>query len=137
MMSRLTSRPSPVFFHHVHDCAPNASANPTGRRPQRRDVLIRQSARRAPPQGLCLPPLLLQRSRIPQSSSAPVRVPHGRTTRIHTTSSTSLVAAYDMGAPPALLKLIYEDLAPTLRPINRQGEDITEANWTTRLGERK
>ncbi|KAJ7769527.1 hypothetical protein B0H16DRAFT_1882000 [Mycena metata] len=48
-----------------------------------------------------------------------------------------LVAAYDMGAPPALLKLIYEDLAPTLRPINRQGEDITEANWTTRLGERK
>jgi hypothetical protein len=51
--------------------------------------------------------------------------------------STSLVAAYDMGAPPALLKLIYEDLAPTLRPIDRQGEDITEANWTTRLGERK
>ncbi|KAJ7717349.1 hypothetical protein B0H16DRAFT_1701012 [Mycena metata] len=48
-----------------------------------------------------------------------------------------LVAAYDMGAPPALLKLIYEDLAPTLRPINRQGEDITEANWITRLGERK
>ncbi|KAJ7816247.1 hypothetical protein B0H13DRAFT_2380529 [Mycena leptocephala] len=48
-----------------------------------------------------------------------------------------LVAAYDMGAPPALLKLIYEDLAPTLRPIDRQGEDITEANWTTRLGERK
>ncbi|KAJ7813986.1 hypothetical protein B0H13DRAFT_463961 [Mycena leptocephala] len=39
--------------------------------------------------------------------------------------------------PPALLKLIYEDLAPTLRPIDRQGEDITEANWTTRLGERK
>jgi hypothetical protein len=51
--------------------------------------------------------------------------------------STSLVAAYDMGAPPALLKLIYEDEAPTLRPIDRQGEDITEANWTTRLGERK
>ncbi|KAJ7662537.1 hypothetical protein DFH06DRAFT_1324907 [Mycena polygramma] len=48
-----------------------------------------------------------------------------------------LVAAYDMGAPPTLLKQIYEDLAPTLRPIDRQGEDITETNWTTRLGERK
>ncbi|KAJ6462261.1 hypothetical protein C8R47DRAFT_924075, partial [Mycena vitilis] len=48
-----------------------------------------------------------------------------------------LVAAYDMGAPPTLLKQIYEDLAPTLRPIDRQGEDITEGNWTTRLGERK
>ncbi|KAJ7259148.1 hypothetical protein B0H12DRAFT_1109066 [Mycena haematopus] len=48
-----------------------------------------------------------------------------------------LVAAYDMGATPALLKLIYEDLAPTLLPIDRQGEDITEKNWTARLGERK
>ncbi|KAF7363129.1 hypothetical protein MVEN_00665400 [Mycena venus] len=48
-----------------------------------------------------------------------------------------LVAAYDMGATPALLKLIYDDLAPTLRPIDREGEDITESNWTTRLGERK
>ncbi|KAJ7670111.1 hypothetical protein DFH06DRAFT_161096 [Mycena polygramma] len=47
------------------------------------------------------------------------------------------IAAYDMGAPPTLLKQIYDDLAPTLRPINRQGEDITEANWTTRLGDRK
>ncbi|KAJ7739259.1 hypothetical protein DFH07DRAFT_752245 [Mycena maculata] len=48
-----------------------------------------------------------------------------------------LVAAYDMGAPPALLKLIYEELAPTLRPLDRQGDDITESNWTTRLGERQ
>ncbi|KAJ7511287.1 hypothetical protein B0H11DRAFT_1954617 [Mycena galericulata] len=42
-----------------------------------------------------------------------------------------------MGAPPALLKVIYEDSAPTLRPVDRQGEDITESNWTTRLGEHK
>ncbi|KAJ7636509.1 hypothetical protein FB45DRAFT_828755 [Roridomyces roridus] len=48
-----------------------------------------------------------------------------------------LVAAYDMGAPPALLKSIYEELAPTLRPIGKEGEDITEKNWTSRLGERK
>ncbi|KAJ6549823.1 hypothetical protein B0H19DRAFT_1264730 [Mycena capillaripes] len=48
-----------------------------------------------------------------------------------------LVAVYDMGAPPALLTQIYKELAPTLRPIERQGEDITETNWTTRLGERK
>ncbi|KAF8126231.1 hypothetical protein K438DRAFT_1890805 [Mycena galopus ATCC 62051] len=48
-----------------------------------------------------------------------------------------LVAAYDMGATPALLKLIYDDEASTLRPIDRQGEDLTETNWTTRLGERK
>ncbi|KAJ7501933.1 hypothetical protein B0H11DRAFT_1855201, partial [Mycena galericulata] len=48
-----------------------------------------------------------------------------------------LVAAYDMGATPALLKVIYEDLAPTLRPVDRQGEDITESNWTARLGEHK
>ncbi|KAJ6454209.1 hypothetical protein C8R45DRAFT_1038361 [Mycena sanguinolenta] len=47
-----------------------------------------------------------------------------------------LVAAYDMGASPALMRLIYEDLAPTLLPINRQGEDITERNWTARLGDR-
>ncbi|KAJ7122352.1 hypothetical protein C8R44DRAFT_876649 [Mycena epipterygia] len=47
-----------------------------------------------------------------------------------------LVAAYDMGAPPALLRLIYEDEARVLRPVDRQGEDITESNWTTRLGER-
>ncbi|KAJ7151833.1 hypothetical protein C8R43DRAFT_483522 [Mycena crocata] len=46
-----------------------------------------------------------------------------------------LVAAYDMGAPPALLKLIYEDELPILRPLDRQGTDITESNWTTRLGE--
>ncbi|KAJ7237332.1 hypothetical protein C8J57DRAFT_1247119 [Mycena rebaudengoi] len=48
-----------------------------------------------------------------------------------------LVAAYDMGATPVLLKLIYDKLAPTLRPIDREGEDITESNWTTRLGDRK
>ncbi|KAJ7199365.1 hypothetical protein GGX14DRAFT_467877 [Mycena pura] len=48
-----------------------------------------------------------------------------------------LVAAYDMGASPALLKLIYNDEASILRPINRQGEDITVSNWTTRLGEHK
>ncbi|KAJ6564198.1 hypothetical protein B0H19DRAFT_942204 [Mycena capillaripes] len=48
-----------------------------------------------------------------------------------------LVAVYDLGAPPALLKQIYEELAPTLRPIDRQGEDITETNWTSRLGDRK
>ncbi|KAJ6483638.1 hypothetical protein DFH09DRAFT_949827 [Mycena vulgaris] len=47
-----------------------------------------------------------------------------------------LVAAYDMGASPALLKLIYEEEASMQRPLNRQGEDITESNWTTRLGER-
>ncbi|KAJ7214862.1 hypothetical protein GGX14DRAFT_609552, partial [Mycena pura] len=46
-----------------------------------------------------------------------------------------LVAAYDMGASPALLKLIYDDEAPSQRPIDRQGEDITHSNWTTRLGE--
>ncbi|KAF7344235.1 hypothetical protein MVEN_01714700 [Mycena venus] len=48
-----------------------------------------------------------------------------------------LVAAYDMGATPTLLKLIYDRLEPTLRPIDRQGESITESNWTTRLGEHK
>ncbi|KAJ7046092.1 hypothetical protein C8F04DRAFT_987792 [Mycena alexandri] len=48
-----------------------------------------------------------------------------------------LVAAYDLGAPPALLKIIYEDEAPAQRPVDRQGEDITEANWTTRLGQEK
>ncbi|KAJ7702115.1 hypothetical protein B0H14DRAFT_3031160 [Mycena olivaceomarginata] len=48
-----------------------------------------------------------------------------------------LIAAYDMGAPPTLLKLIYDELAPTLRPIDRQGEEITGRNWTTRLGEHK
>jgi len=48
-----------------------------------------------------------------------------------------LVAAYDMGATTALLKLIDDELTPTLRPIDRQGEDITESNWTTRLGERQ
>ncbi|KAJ6549818.1 hypothetical protein B0H19DRAFT_1378617 [Mycena capillaripes] len=50
--------------------------------------------------------------------------------------TSKLVAVYDMGAPPALLKQIYEELAPTLRPIDRQGQDITETNWTKRLGER-
>jgi hypothetical protein len=49
----------------------------------------------------------------------------------------SLIAAYDMGAPPTLLKLIYDELTPTLRPIDRQGEEITGRNWTTRLGEHK
>ncbi|KAF7346761.1 hypothetical protein MSAN_01814600 [Mycena sanguinolenta] len=48
-----------------------------------------------------------------------------------------LVAAYDMGASPALMRLIYEDSAPILLPIDRQGEDITEKNWTARLGEPK
>ncbi|KAJ7751458.1 hypothetical protein B0H16DRAFT_1548547 [Mycena metata] len=48
-----------------------------------------------------------------------------------------LVAAYDLGAPPTLLKLIYEDEAPAQRPVTRDGEDITLANWTTRLGEEK
>ncbi|KAK7046390.1 hypothetical protein R3P38DRAFT_2873562 [Favolaschia claudopus] len=48
-----------------------------------------------------------------------------------------LVAAYDLGASPPLLELIYKDEAPTLRAIDRQGEDITEGNWTTRLGEHK
>ncbi|KAJ6495968.1 hypothetical protein DFH09DRAFT_1205180 [Mycena vulgaris] len=47
-----------------------------------------------------------------------------------------LVAACDMGAPPALLKLICEQEVPGLLPINRQGADITESNWTARLGER-
>ncbi|KAJ7464151.1 hypothetical protein FB451DRAFT_1403516 [Mycena latifolia] len=54
----------------------------------------------------------------------------------HNHLSHHLVAAHDMGAPPALLKLIYDDEARILRPVNRQGEDITESNWTTRLGER-
>ncbi|KAJ7053565.1 hypothetical protein C8F01DRAFT_1260545 [Mycena amicta] len=48
-----------------------------------------------------------------------------------------LVAAYDMGATPALLQAIYDDEAPTLRAINRQGADVDEGNWTERLGEHK
>ncbi|KAJ6582701.1 hypothetical protein DFH09DRAFT_912196 [Mycena vulgaris] len=54
----------------------------------------------------------------------------------HNHLSHHLVAAYDMGASPGLLKLIYEEEEPMQRPLNRQGEDITETNWTTRLGER-
>lgn len=49
----------------------------------------------------------------------------------------SLVAAYDLGGPPALLQKIYDVDAPTQRPIDRQGEDLTETNWTTRLGNQK
>ncbi|KAJ6627711.1 hypothetical protein B0H10DRAFT_1993785 [Mycena sp. CBHHK59/15] len=48
-----------------------------------------------------------------------------------------LVAAHDMGAPPELLRLIYADEASVLRPLNREGDDITDENWTTRLGEHK
>ncbi|KAJ7282472.1 hypothetical protein C8J57DRAFT_1295466 [Mycena rebaudengoi] len=38
-----------------------------------------------------------------------------------------LVAAYDMGAPPELLRAIYEDEVKVLRPLNRTGEDIRKA----------
>ncbi|KAJ7171301.1 hypothetical protein C8R46DRAFT_948374, partial [Mycena filopes] len=48
-----------------------------------------------------------------------------------------LVAAYDLGAPAALLQKIYDNEAPTLLPVDRQGEDINESNWTTRLGEHR
>ncbi|KAJ7616625.1 hypothetical protein FB45DRAFT_1105923 [Roridomyces roridus] len=48
-----------------------------------------------------------------------------------------LVVAYDMGASPGLFQSIYEELAPTLRPLGPEGEDITQENWTSRLGERK
>ncbi|KAJ6627656.1 hypothetical protein B0H10DRAFT_2161041 [Mycena sp. CBHHK59/15] len=48
-----------------------------------------------------------------------------------------LVAAYDMGAPQELLRIIYADEASILRPLNREGDDITVVNWTTRLGEHK
>ncbi|KAJ7101270.1 hypothetical protein B0H15DRAFT_927127 [Mycena belliarum] len=48
-----------------------------------------------------------------------------------------LVSAYDLGAPPALLKRIYE-ATDYLRPLDFYGpwEEITEKNWTTRLGDR-
>ncbi|KAJ7776301.1 hypothetical protein B0H16DRAFT_1506234 [Mycena metata] len=48
-----------------------------------------------------------------------------------------LVAAYDLGAPAALLQMIYDNEHPMLLPVDRQGEDITEANWTKRLGEHR
>ncbi|KAJ7075064.1 hypothetical protein B0H15DRAFT_917195 [Mycena belliarum] len=54
----------------------------------------------------------------------------------HDHLSHHLVAAYDMGATPALLKLIYDDEVKEQRPIGRQGEDITEENWTSRLNDR-
>ncbi|KAJ7448352.1 hypothetical protein FB451DRAFT_764655 [Mycena latifolia] len=55
----------------------------------------------------------------------------------HNHLSHHLIVAYDLGAPPALLKIIYDDEARILRPLDRQGEDITESNWTTRLAEPK
>ncbi|KAJ7173221.1 hypothetical protein C8R46DRAFT_1082248 [Mycena filopes] len=55
----------------------------------------------------------------------------------HNHLSHHLVAAYDLGGPPALLQKIYDVDAPTQRPIDRQGEDLTETNWTTRLGNQK
>ncbi|KAJ7254757.1 hypothetical protein C8J57DRAFT_1473433 [Mycena rebaudengoi] len=55
----------------------------------------------------------------------------------HNHLSHHLVAAYDLGAPPALMRLIYENTEKILRPMNPTGEEITEGNWTTRLGEHK
>ncbi|KAF7317363.1 hypothetical protein HMN09_00472600 [Mycena chlorophos] len=46
-----------------------------------------------------------------------------------------LVAAYDMGATPALLRAIWDDEVTILRPIGRCGTDVEVGNWTERLGE--
>nr|GAT53732.1 predicted protein [Mycena chlorophos] len=46
-----------------------------------------------------------------------------------------LVAAYDMGATPALLRAIWDDEVRILRPIGRCGTDVEAGNWTERLGE--
>ncbi|KAJ7437915.1 hypothetical protein B0H11DRAFT_2359306 [Mycena galericulata] len=54
----------------------------------------------------------------------------------HDHISHHLVSAYDMGASPALLKLIYQNVSQIMRPLD-QKEDITESNWTARLGEYK
>ncbi|KAJ7476296.1 hypothetical protein B0H11DRAFT_1727341 [Mycena galericulata] len=55
----------------------------------------------------------------------------------HDHLSHHLVSAYDMGASPALLKLIYKDVSQIMRPLDRNEADMTESNWTARLGERK
>ncbi|KAJ7453275.1 hypothetical protein B0H11DRAFT_1741354 [Mycena galericulata] len=55
----------------------------------------------------------------------------------HDHLSHHLVSAYDTGAPPALLKLIYKDVSQIMRPLDRQEADIIKSNWTARLGERK
>lgn len=53
----------------------------------------------------------------------------------HNHLSHHLVAAYDMGAPPALLRMIYDEEAGIQRPVDLQCDDLTERDWTTRLGE--
>ncbi|KAF7311794.1 hypothetical protein MIND_00189900 [Mycena indigotica] len=48
-----------------------------------------------------------------------------------------LVAAFDMGATHTLLKAIWDDETPTLKPIDRHGGEITAGNWAERLGEHR
>ncbi|CAK5263338.1 unnamed protein product [Mycena citricolor] len=54
----------------------------------------------------------------------------------HNHLSHHLVAAYDMGATPALLQKIFDEEAKEQRPVGTNGDDLTEKNWTTKLGDR-
>ena len=55
------------------------------------------------------------------------------------TEYPSILAAYDLGASAPLLQAIYDSEQPTLLPIDVAIDlhDISEANWTTRLGDNK
>ncbi|CAK5270641.1 unnamed protein product [Mycena citricolor] len=51
-------------------------------------------------------------------------------------NSHHLIAAYDLGATPALLEKIYEGESVPLLPLGPQHDNFTDQTWTTRLGER-
>ena len=56
-------------------------------------------------------------------------------------NASSILAAYDLGAQPGLLRKIYEDEAKIQRPIVLEDRDktinITGDNWTQYLGDAK
>jgi hypothetical protein len=118
-------------------CTSNVTANPARDDSQPFNTCLGEGPPGAASPGPHISPLLLERPSVPQPSWAPVRPGCQLDSRRSTNIVFSLVAAYDLGAPPALLKAIYDDTIPTLRPVDRQGEDITEGNWTTRLGDRR
>ncbi|KAF7327151.1 hypothetical protein MKEN_00291900 [Mycena kentingensis (nom. inval.)] len=53
--------------------------------------------------------------------------------RFHNHLPHHLVAAYDMGATPELLQAIFDEEAPKLKPVDLEGGEVTEENWTERL----
>ena len=86
--------------------------------------------------------MLLQRQGVSQPPESSVRS-LANLSRLATDAKSSILAAYDMGAPPALLQKIYDTEAEYQRPIilppdpkagPHESIYITASNWTLHLG---